>query len=94
MTQTITIGTVSVHVIHNIDELERSPAAAGFQVVVYGHSHRPLVDHQGGVLFVNPGSAGPRRFKLPVSVGMLQIVNGIIDARLFTLDHQPTGGRQ
>jgi putative phosphoesterase len=91
LTQSITIGTVLVHVIHNIDELEQDPATAGFHAVVYGHSHRPLVERRHGVLFVNPGSAGPRRFTLPVSVGVIEIANGMIAAKLYRLDHQPTG---
>ena len=89
--QKVTIGTVAILVIHNIDELELDPAAAGYDLVVYGHSHRPLVERRGDVLFVNPGSAGPRRFTLPVSVGIVEITNGIIDAKLHVLDQ--THGR-
>lgn len=93
-TQTMTIANVSIHVIHNLDELEQDPEAVGFRVVVYGHSHRPRVERRGGVLFVNPGSAGPRRFTLPISVGVLEIADGNVDAKLYTLDHQLTGGRK
>jgi len=92
LTQTITFENVVVHVIHNVDELAQDPAAAGYQVVVYGHSHRPLIERWNGVLYVNPGSAGPRRFSLPVSVGVIEIADRKIDARLYTLDHQPSGG--
>lgn len=68
--------SVRVHVLHDAKELDLEPAAAGFQVVIAGHSHRPAVIERGGVLFVNPGSAGPRRFKLPVTVGFLTIAHG------------------
>jgi len=61
------------------------PAAEGFSMVVSGHSHKPSVATRDGVLYVNPGSAGPRRFKLPVSVGMLVIEDARVEARLHTL---------
>ena len=61
----------TIYVLHNIDELDLDPAAAGFHVVVNGHSHKPARFEKAGVLYVNPGSAGPRRFNLPVSVAHL-----------------------
>ena len=64
---------VSIHVLHDLNELDLDPHAAGFAVVVSGHSHKPTVTERDGVTFVNPGSAGPRRFKLPVTVGYLDI---------------------
>src|ERR1700739_1162777 len=57
---------VGIHVLHDVNEMDVDAAAAGFQVVIAGHSHKPVVAERGGVLFVNPGSAGPRRFSLPV----------------------------
>src|SRR5215468_5391102 len=62
---------VSIYMLHILDELDLKPEAAGFGVVVYGHSHKPATEMRGGVLYFNPGSAGPRRFKLPVTVGKL-----------------------
>ena len=88
VTQTITVEAVSIHIIHNLDELEHDPHAAGFQVVVSGHSHRPRVERRDGILLVNPGSAGPRRFTLPISIGVLEIAGGIADAKLYTLNQQ------
>jgi uncharacterized protein len=67
---------VSIHVLHDLKEIDLDPKAAGFDVVVSGHSHKPTVNERDGVTFVNPGSAGPRRFKLPVTVGYLDITTG------------------
>jgi len=68
--------------------LELDPVAAGFHIVVSGHSHRPAIEERAGVLYVNPGSAGPRRFTLPVSVGELAISGIAIRPRLITLEVQ------
>jgi hypothetical protein len=76
---------VRVHVLHILGELAIEPAAAGVQVVVSGHSHQPLMERRDGVLFVNPGSAGPRRFRLPVSVARLWVGEGDAEAELVTL---------
>ena len=81
----IEFGAVSVYVRHDEAELEFDPKAAGFHVMVFGHSHRPAVENRDGVLFVNPGSAGPRRFRLPVAVGELIIAGGRVDARIIDL---------
>lgn len=67
------VDGVSIHVRHDVSELDLDPRAAGFQVVVSGHSHRPSVKERDGVLYVNPGSSGPRRFKLPVAVAELRV---------------------
>jgi putative phosphoesterase len=72
-TAVLQVGEAFVFVIHNVDELDLDPAAAGFHVVVAGHSHRPDCRDEHGVLFVNPGSAGPRRFTLPVAAGRLLV---------------------
>ena len=78
-------GDTRVCVLHDLKELEPDPATAGFQVVVAGHSHLPKVAEEDGVLFVNPGSAGPRRFKLPVTIGYLTISAGIARAEIREL---------
>src|SRR5579872_4361766 len=70
-TDLVRIGGVFVYVIHDIANLDIEPQAAGVRVIISGHSHKPGVQERGGVLYVNPGSYGPRRFKLPVSVGEL-----------------------
>ena len=67
------VAGLNIHVLHDLKALNLEPATAGVQVIVSGHSHIPKVERVGGVLFVNPGSAGPRRFKLPVSVAWLEI---------------------
>ena len=72
-TEVTQVGSVCIYMLHDLNEIDVSPLAAGFQVVVSGHSHQPLIDKREGVLFVNPGSAGPRRFRLPVSVARLVI---------------------
>lgn len=64
---------ISIHVLHDVKELELDPSAAGFDVVVSGHSHKAAISERDGVQFVNPGSAGPRRFSLPVTVGYLEV---------------------
>ena len=79
------LGSRFVYVLHIIDDLRIDPVAAGFQVVVYGHSHKPAMHRKDGVLYLNPGSAGPRRFSLPVSVAMLQISDTGIDAEILEL---------
>ena len=76
---------VSIHVLHDLNELDLDPRAAGFAVVVSGHSHKPTVTERDGVTFVNPGSAGPRRFKLPVTVGYLDITTGGPRARIIEI---------
>ena|SRR5580698_496664 len=63
----------SIYMLHDVHELDLDPVAAGIQIVVSGHSHKPLIDWKKGVLYFNPGSAGPRRFSLPISIGFLEI---------------------
>ncbi|MEM6264630.1 MAG: metallophosphoesterase family protein [Bacteroidota bacterium] len=68
LTEAVELGGVWFYLVHDIEDLDIDPIEAGMQVVVYGHSHIPKVEEKNGVLFVNPGSAGPRRFKLPVTL--------------------------
>jgi uncharacterized protein len=72
-TEVLEIGAISIYVLHDLAELDLKPGAAGFQVVISGHSHVPRQEARHGVLYFNPGSAGPRRFKLPVTVGRLTV---------------------
>ena len=72
-TADVEVGGLLFHVLHNIAELELDPAALGYAAVVYGHSHQPSIETRDGVLFLNPGSAGPRRFKLPVSIARVSV---------------------
>jgi uncharacterized protein len=72
-TAVLEAGRVRIYVLHDLKTLDLDPAAEGFHVVVAGHSHKPGEERRGGVLYVNPGSAGPRRFRLPVSVGKLEL---------------------
>ena len=75
-TNVLEIEGVSIYVLHNLQQLDLKPEAAGFAVVVYGHSHVPKQETKNGVLYFNPGSAGPRRFRLPVTVGCLRVQGG------------------
>jgi putative phosphoesterase len=79
------LGGVSVYVIHDLKDLAIDPAALGVRVVVSGHSHKPACVERGGVLYVNPGSAGRRRFSLPIAAGELLVEDGQVTARLVTL---------
>ena len=85
----IQAGGISLYVIHDLLALDLDPAAAGIDVVVSGHSHEPKIKYRDGVLYINPGSAGPRRFKLPISVGMLEIDNGVITPKIIELSEYP-----
>jgi putative phosphoesterase len=78
-------GEVAVYVIHDLKELDIDPAADGVRVVVSGHSHKPSSVERDGVLYVNPGSAGRRRFSLPIAVGELLVEGGQVAARIVTL---------
>jgi len=79
------IDGVRLHAIHDLAELSIDPVAAGVDVVISGHSHRPLAQERGGVLYINPGSAGPRRFKLPISAGELLLDGRAITPRIVEL---------
>jgi putative phosphoesterase len=82
----VRLGDVFVYAIHDLAEIDIDPRAAGVQVVVSGHSHRPAIEERDGVLYVNPGSAGPRRFRLPICAGELAVEGGRVSARLVEFD--------
>jgi putative phosphoesterase len=84
-TDALTVEGLTLYILHDLGELDLDPAAAGFSVVVSGHSHKPVITRKDEVLYINPGSAGPRRFKLPVTVGFLEIAGGEIHATLRDL---------
>lgn len=84
-TELIRFDDIWVYVIHDLAELDIDPVAAGVRVVVSGHSHKPTIQERDGVLYVNPGSAGPRRFKLPITVAELTIDGGTVRARIVDL---------
>jgi putative phosphoesterase len=85
-TNALELEEVSVYVLHILDELNLKPEAAGFAAVIYGHSHVPKQEIKDGVLYFNPGSAGPKRFDLPVSVGKLFVEDQEIGSEVITLD--------
>ena len=89
-TEVVEAGGVAIYVIHDAAEIDLDPRAAGFRVVVAGHSHRPAVEERDGVLWFNPGSAGPRRFKLPIAVAELTIEGAEVRARVVELDFADT----
>ncbi len=85
-TTVVEAGEVLIYVLHDVNTLDLKPKSAGFAAVISGHSHRPAEEWRDGVLYFNPGSAGPRRFRLPVSVGRIR-VNGLkLKAELITLN--------
>jgi putative phosphoesterase len=85
-TEVLQVGEVFIYVLHNLAELDLDPVAAGFQVIVSGHSHQPSIEKRDGVLYVNPGSSGPRRFKLPIAVAELQVVGDSVKAQVVELE--------
>jgi uncharacterized protein len=84
-TTRVTIGGVTIYVLHDLAALDTTPQAHGIRVVVYGHSHQPSVAERDGVLYVNPGSAGPRRFRLPITAAELLIDGGTVSAQIREL---------
>ena len=85
-TEWLRFGEITLHVLHDLSDLVIDAGAAGVDVVVTGHSHRPKIERRGGVLYVNPGSAGPVRFTLPVSVALMQIVGRDVNVRIVELE--------
>lgn len=86
-TRVVEAGGAKLFVLHALADLDRDAAAGGFAAVISGHSHRPSLERRDGVLFVNPGSAGPRRFTLPIAVARLTVgAGGVVEGELITLD--------
>ena len=85
-TAVVTFAGQRLYVIHDVKTLELDPRAAGFAAVISGHSHVPNAETRDGVLYLNPGSAGPRRFKLPISVATLRISDRDLEPKLVTLE--------
>ena len=84
-TELVELAGVSVYMLHDLGALDLDPVAAGVGVVVSGHSHKAMIERIRGALFFNPGSAGPKRFSLPISVGLLEIEGGRAEARIVEL---------
>jgi putative phosphoesterase len=74
-----------IHVLHDLAQIDLSPKAAGVSVVISGHSHKPGIEEHEGVLFINPGSAGPRRFRLPIAVAKLYVADDSVRAEIIEL---------
>lgn len=86
LTDVVEAGGAQIYVLHNLKDLDLSPRAAGFAAVISGHSHQPEMEACDGVLYFNPGSAGPRRFRLPVTVGKLHIAKGKVRGEVVKLN--------
>jgi uncharacterized protein len=87
-TEVIEVNGIFIYVLHNVKDLDLDPEAAGFKIVISGHSHKPSIEHRGDVLFLNPGSAGPRRFKLPISLARLRAEGRSLNAEIVELGMQ------
>lgn len=86
LTDVLDVDGALLYVIHDVTELDLDPRAAGMAAVIAGHSHQPLAEERDGVLYFNPGSAGPRRFRLPISVGYLVVTGSRVAGTLETLE--------
>jgi uncharacterized protein len=84
-TEVVEVEQTRLYVLHDLATLDLDPAAAGFQAIISGHSHQPSIEHRDGVLYLNPGSAGPRRFTLPVSVALLHLKGTSLEAQFVEL---------
>jgi putative phosphoesterase len=84
-TEAVEIGGVLIYVLHDLKQLDLKPEAAGFKVVISGHSHVPRQETRDAVLYFNPGSAGPRRFKLPVTVGRLIVEGALVRGEIIPI---------
>ena len=85
ITEVLEVGACLLYVVHELQALDLDPSAAGFQAVITGHSHHPSAEIRRGVLFLNPGSAGPRRFKLPVAVARIEVEGSTLRHELVEL---------
>jgi uncharacterized protein len=84
-TEVVVLGGCLFYLVHALQDIDINPRAAGIAAVIYGHSHRPDVDQRDGVLYLNPGSAGPRRFSLPVTLARVNAVDGKVHARIVNV---------
>lgn len=84
-TQVLELDGISIYVLHKLQDLDLKPEAAGFHVVISGHTHVPKHETKNGVLYFNPGSAGPRRFRLPVSLGRLTLQDSMVKSEIIRL---------
>lgn len=85
-TEVITLGGCDFYLLHDVSRLDLEPAAAGFTAVLYGHSHKPEIRKHKGILYMNPGSCGPKRFQLPITCGRITIhENGQLEAEILDL---------
>jgi uncharacterized protein len=84
--EVVEVDEISIYIIHDVGKLDLNPDASGFNAVIHGHTHRPAIDAKNGILFLNPGSAGPKRFTLPVTLSLLRIINNSLTAEIITLD--------
>ena len=89
--EVVELESLQIYVIHDVHALDLNPRAAGFAAVISGHSHKPSSTFKDGVLYFNPGSAGPRRFKLPITVGRLRIENSRIESSILEVPPAPEG---
>lgn len=87
MTQVVEVEDLRFFVIHDIGMLDLDPKAAGFNAVIYGHSHVPKEEWRDGILYFNPGSAGPKRFQLPICLGKIRIRDGSMDVEIVNLEN-------
>jgi uncharacterized protein len=85
-TEVVELAGIHIYIIHDVNAMDLNPKAAGFAAVISGHSHKPHQETKDGVLYFNPGSAGPRRFKLPITVGRLEISGGRLAATVLSLE--------
>jgi putative phosphoesterase len=93
-TAVLEVSGISIYVLHIFEELDLKPEAGGFGAVVYGHSHVPKHETRNGVLYLNPGSAGPKRFRLPVTLGRLNVEAGCITAEIVELQLRHASGKK
>jgi putative phosphoesterase len=85
LTEVVQFESISIYVLHNLQQLDLSPAASGFHVVISGHTHNPTSFFRDGVLYINPGSAGPKRFNLPISAARLQLDKSPLKPEFLTI---------
>lgn len=84
-TEMVELGGISIYMLHDLANLDLDPSAAGISAVISGHTHQAKIEHRKGVLYFNPGSAGPRRFSLPITLGHLEITNGCLTPEIVNL---------